>query len=429
MMDTTQKGLQLNRGVSIVGVGYTPFGLIQKTPEIKDFTERELISMAFIEALKDAGLEAKDVDAFFVAQYMAETLSSSNSVAGLYADWLGLRLKPGFHMEGACCSSTLTLRNAVQMVASGMADTVLSCAVETTSCVPAAGKPAHFREQMPTDELWEKTMYGCDHGYAYWSGTPTSFDGASLEYAKRHGLTLEQLDDVLNSAAYNNRRAGVLNPKAVMATKTFDEEAAEHGMTNGMEFLLSEFNPKFSVSARFLHCAATCDGASAIIVMANDCVKKYGLESRAVEVAGFGTAAATLASQIEQYEAAARAAYRMAGITDPRREIDYFSPHDCLIARQFTQSEATGFFQPGEAWQYILEGRTAWDGDRPFHTSGGRSSMGHAWSASAGAEVAEAVIQMRGEAGARQTKVPVQCAMIMNEGAGPNVNVTILKKA
>ena len=67
MMDTTQKGLQLNRGVSIVGVGYTPFGLIQKTPEIKDFTERELISMAFIEALKDAGLEAKDVDAFFVA--------------------------------------------------------------------------------------------------------------------------------------------------------------------------------------------------------------------------------------------------------------------------------------------------------------------------------------------------------------------------
>lgn len=428
-MNNTAKRWTLSRGVSIVGVGYTPFGLIGKSPEIKDFTERELVSMAFMEALQDARLEAKDVDAFFVAQYMAETLSSSNSVAGLYADWMGLRLKPGFHMEGACCSSTLTLRNAVQMVASSTADIALSCAVETTSSSPVPGKPAHIREQMPTDVLWEKTMYGCDHGYLYWAGTPTSFDGCALNYAKRHGLTLEQLDDVLNMSAYNNRRAGVLNPKAVMATKTFEEEAAEHGMKSGMDFLRSDFNPKFSVSARFLHCAATCDGASAIIVMADDLVKKYGLEDRAVKVAGFGTAAATSASQPEQYESAIKQAYAMAGITDPRHELDYFSPHDCLIARQFTQSEAAGFFDPGEAWKYILEGRTAFDGDRIFHTSGGRSSMGHAWAASAGAEVAEAVIQMRGEAGARQANHPINSAMIMNEGAGPNVNVTILKKA
>lgn len=77
---------------------------------------------------------------------------------------------------------------------------------------------------------------------------------------------------------------------------------------------------------------------------------------------------------------------------------------------------------------YILEGRTAYDGDRPYHTSGGCSSMGHAWAASAGAEVAEAVNQMRGECDKRQVKIPPKTAIIANEGAGPNTNTTILRK-
>lgn len=423
-----QKVGQLSKSVSIVGVGYTPFGFIKKTPEILDFTERELVSMAFIEALKDCGLESKDVDGFYVAQYMSETLSSSNSVAGLYSDWLGLRHKPGFHMEGACCSSTLTLRNAVQMVASGVSDVVASVAVETTSCVPVAGKPSHIREEMPTPELWEKTMYGTDHGYIYWSGSPTSFDGCAIDYAKKYNLTLQQIDDVLNMAAYNNRRSGVLNPKAILADKTFEDEAKEAGFSNFMDYLRSDYNPKFSVTARFKHLAVTCDGASAIIVMPTDMAKKMGLGNRAVEIAGFGTATAINEPMADLYMAAAQAAYQMAGITNPRNEVDYFSPHDCLIARQFTQAEAVGFFEPGEAWKYIVQGRTAYDGDRPYHTSGGRCSMGHAWSASAGAEVAEAVMQLRGEGGKRQVKVPIRTAMVMNEGAGPNSNATILRK-
>lgn len=419
---------RLARSVSIVGVGYSPFGFVTKTPAIKDFTERELISMAFIEALKDCGLEAKDVDAFYVAQYMAETLSHSNSVAGLYADWLGMRFKPGFHIEGACCSSTLSLRNAAQMVASGCADVVASVAVETTTSVPLPGKPSHIRGQLPTDELWEKTMYGSDHGYVYWNGEPTSFDGCAIEYASKYGLSLDKLDDVLNMAAYNNRRAGVLNPKAANASKTFEQEAKEFGFGSAMDYLRSDYNMKFSITARMMHCACTVDGASAVIVMATDMVKKLGLEKRAVEIAGVGTAAVTRGNKVAEYVAAAKEAYAMAGIIDPRKELDYFSPHDCLIARQMTQSEGFGFFDPGESWKYILEGRTAFDGDRNFHTSGGRSSMGHAWAASAGAEVAEAVMQMRGECGERQIKNPPKTALIANEGAGPNTQATVLRK-
>ena len=46
---------KLARGVSIVGVGYTPFGFITKTPEIKDFTERELITMAYEKTCVNTG--------------------------------------------------------------------------------------------------------------------------------------------------------------------------------------------------------------------------------------------------------------------------------------------------------------------------------------------------------------------------------------
>jgi len=421
-------GKQLARSVSIVGVGYTPFGFLQSTSAIKDFTERELISMAYIEALQDCGLEAKDVDAFYIAQYMPETLSHANSVAGIYADWLGMRMKPGFQMDGACCSSTLTLRNAVEMVASGSANVVASLSVEATTSNPIPGKPSHIREALPTPELWEKTMYGSDHGYVYWGGVPTSFDGCALEYARKYGLSMEQLDDVLNMAAYNNRRAGVLNPKAANAEKTFEEEAKENGFTTFMDYLRSDFNMKLSVTSRIKHMAATVDGASAVIVMPTEMAKRYNLDKRAVEVIGFGTATATAANQNDLYLASAREAYDMAGITNPRKEVDYFSPHDCLIGRQFVQAEAYGYFDEGEAWKYILEGRTAYDGDRPYHTSGGRSSMGHAWAASAGAEVAEAVSQMRGECGKRQVKMPPKTAVIANEGAGLNTNTTILRK-
>ena len=422
------KNARLSRSVSIVGVGCSLFGYIQESPSIKDFTERELISMAYIEALKDCGLEARDVDAFYVAQYMPETLSHSNSVSGIYADWLGMRMKPGFHMEGACCSSALTLRNAVQMVASGSNDVVASLSVEVTTATPIFGKPSCFREPLTTSELWEKTMYGSDHGYVYWAGVPTSFDGCALDYARKYGLSLEMLDDVLNMAIYNNRCAGVKNPKAGNAVKTFEEEARENGFASFMDYLRSDFNMKFSVTARIMHAAATVDGASAIIVMPTEMARKMNLSGRAVEVTGFGTATSTTANQNELYYAAAKEAYNMAGITNPRKEVDYFSPHDCLIARQLSQSEAYGYFDEGEAWKYILDGRTAYDGDRPFHTSGGRSSMGHAWAASAGAEVAEAVCQMRGECGKRQVIIPPKIAVIANEGAGPNTNTTILRK-
>ncbi len=57
---------ELKRSVSIIGVGCTPFGNVLQTPQIKDLTERELFAWASLEAMEDAGLEAKDIDTFYI---------------------------------------------------------------------------------------------------------------------------------------------------------------------------------------------------------------------------------------------------------------------------------------------------------------------------------------------------------------------------
>ena len=59
-------GNHFGRSVSIIGVGYTKLGDVCSTLEILDFTEKELYAAASIEAMEDAGIDACDIDAFYV---------------------------------------------------------------------------------------------------------------------------------------------------------------------------------------------------------------------------------------------------------------------------------------------------------------------------------------------------------------------------
>jgi acetyl-CoA C-acetyltransferase len=49
---------------------------------------------------------------------------------------------------------------------------------------------------------------------------------------------------------------------------------------------------------------------------------------------------------------AAKAAYRMAGITDPAREIDVAECHDCFTITEIINYEDLGFARPGEGWKF-----------------------------------------------------------------------------
>ena len=418
---------ELREAVSIIGVGCTPFGSVLSTPEIKDMTERELFAWAALEAMEDAGIQAKDIDAFYFAQAMDETLSHTFAGAAAVSDWIGMRRKPGFHHETACASTNTGLRHAVVDVASGVHRIVLSGGVEISTSWPREGKPAHMREAIVNEtiakeRLWYLTNYGADQAYFYPSGMAFSAlgDVRAMAYGKKYGLTWEQLEDALNAASINNRRNGMRNPLATLYKQEFADEAKEHGFSDVKEYMKSKFNPRIGAIVRVHNLATTADGASALIVCPTEIARSF--TDHPIDVIGFGSSQSLTYHEVET---SCELAYKMAKIN--YKDIDYLHVHDCQTCGQFVGAETAGYFRPGEAWRAIIEGRTAFDGDKPLSTSGGRTTMGHAWAASAGAEITEGVRQMRGLCGARQIKPIPEVSVIYNVGHGTHTNVCVLR--
>ena len=91
-------------------------------------------------------------------------------------------------------------------------------------------------------------------------------------------------------------------------------------------------------------------------------------------------------------------------------------------------AETCEYLPEHKGWEYMLEGRAAFDGDRPVQPHGGRCQYGHASSASGLHDLYEAVKQMRGIRGVTQVKNPVKRTMIRGFGGGQNVLCTILEQ-
>ena len=107
--------------------------------------------------------------------------------------------------------------------------------------------------------------------------------------------------------------------------------------------------------------------------------------------------------------------------------MDLLLVNDFIGPSAFLAAEEIGYLPKGEGWKYVLDGRIAYDGDKPMNTNGGRTSYGHAMGASGMADIFEAVTQMRGEAGERQVKKLPKYTFLRGFGGAQNVRCVILK--
>lgn len=103
---------------------------------------------------------------------------------------------------------------------------------------------------------------------------------------------------------------------------------------------------------------------------------------------------------------AARAAYREAGIRDPRSELTQIEVHDCFSITELVTMEDLGLSDPGRAVADVLDGRYDADGTIPCQTDGGLKCCGHPVGASGLRMVYEHYLQFLGRAGQRQLKHP-----------------------
>ncbi len=416
-----------SRSVSIIGVGCTPFVYALDNPETAFLSEGEFYGYAAIEAMKDAGIEAKEIDCYFHGQ--ANPLNGSNYITPnmQVADWFGMRGKGSFHHSEACCTGYIALDLAVQAVASGKYDVVLSGCVDLADSLPILGVPAHIRRKFTMDEFMQSLEVIFDRAYtrSLVAGTVIGFDDAAALYMRENNLNESQIDDVLNWMSINNRRNAAHNPMA-LHQEEYTEIADDFGYNSVMDYMRSPCNPKMGEFLRLSGMEQKCDGAAAVIVCPTEMAYQYN--HKPIEVLGVGNCsfeASQCHLETRGTTEAVRQVYETTGVRS--EEIDLFFANDFIITSHLISAEIAGYLPKGEGWKYIIDGRTAFDGDKPINTNGGRTSFGHAHGASGLADFYEAVMQMRGECGDRQVRKLPRTTMLRGFGGGQNMNATIIR--
>ena len=152
-------------------------------------------------------------------------------------------------------------------------------------------------------------------------------------------------------------------------------------------------------------CAGVADGAAAAIIVPAEKAYEYTEKPLFVKALSFvaGNGAGLMDPNYDyttfpECEAAAKDAYRQAGIDNPLEVLAMAEVHDCFTPTELILMEDLGFSEKGEAWNDVLNGNFSLEGKLPVNTDGGLKSFGHPVGASGIRMHYECWLQLRDEA-------------------------------
>lgn len=364
---------------------------------------------AALDAIADAGLTTDDIDG--LATYPGSyPMPPGFSGPGTPDVQDALRLRLNWHrggIEGAAQLSALV--DAVLAVSAGLARHVLVYRTVTESSAQAAG-----REGIGLSGGGGGGGVPKMGGSLQWSIPFRAYSAANwlAMNCRRHmhefGTTTEQLAQI----SINGRRNAGLNPKAVYRDPmTLDDYLAARMITTPF---------------RLYDCDAPVDGSTAVIVSAPE--HASAVDHPVARVESVGTALRGRPSW-DQFDDMTTMAARDAGAMLWERttltpvDVDVAELYDGFSFLTMVWLEALGFCGRGESGPYVEDGTSlALDGPLPVNTHGGQLSAGrlHGYGF-----VHEAVLQLRGEAGARQVAGRPEVAAVAN-GGGPVAGALLL---
>jgi len=415
---------KLSRGVAVVGVGMSKFGVF---PEL---TSRDLFVEAFQELRQSVqkGFDPKDIEAFYMGNFTSDHFENQAHLAPIVASWVGLSPVASTRIEDACASSGVALRQGALAIASGAVDVVLVGGLEKMTDLPGAKVTDALA--LAADSLFEIPA-----GFTF----PGFYAAMATAYIDQYKAD----PDALLRVGIKNHENGGLNDKAqfnqtipqVMAGKR--KKAEQKGLPipeweDEMAFMKDlKANPMIAWPLRLFDCSPVSDGAAAVLLVSEELASKY--TDSPIFVVGSGQASdGALAereslSSVPAAEKASQHAYAMAGIGP--EDIDFAEVHDCFTIAEIMASEDLGFFPRGEGWKAAMEGQTARTGSHPINTSGGLKSKGHPVGASGVGQVVEVWKQMHGIAGERQLPGTLKYGLTHNVGGtGQTCVVHIFEK-
>lgn len=360
--------------VAIVGMGCTKFG------ELWDKDVKDLIIDACYEAFEDAGVKPDQIQAAWWSTMISGELGRSLAYP------LKTNYIPITRVENRCASGQDAFINACCSVAAGVYDLVLVCGAEKLkdSGIPAAGMD-------PTTPYTHRA----DTTFV----PPSIFAQFAQRYFYHYGIEPDEGKEILARIAVKNHRNGSLTPKAQFQKEVTIEQVLKA--------------PMVAPPLGLFDCCGVSDGSAAAIITRADLAKKY--RDDYILVKGFGLSTGQYQAQVqddwdfvhfEENVRAAKQAYDMAGIRDPRKEIDLAVVHDCFTITELAIYEDLGFSPRGRAKDDVVAGTFELTGELPVNTDGGLKCFGHPVGASGLRMLYEVYKQLQGKAGKRQLKSP-----------------------
>lgn len=358
--------------VAIIGMGCTRFG------ERFEASREDLILEAVQEALDDAGLTLQDIDAFWFGSFYEMHGTALSSV--LKPDF-----KPVTRIENNCCTGSDTLRNAAYAVASGAYKVVMAIGMDKLKDNGFSGNPFFNLYRDNTEPSF---------------GGPASFSLLVPAYANKYGVSDEDMREAMVHVSHKNHFNGAMNPKALYRKEMTLDQIRKSPMV---------CEPYLTI----MDCSGVSDGAACAILTAADDALQYRPDPMYIKAAeivassGVGMYETSYDyTTILETEAAARAAYEKAGITNPSEQLDLVELHDCFSITEIVLYEALGLSERGQGWKDAIDGKYTITGKLPVNTDGGLKAMGHPVGASGIRMVYESWLQFHGKAGKRQLDNP-----------------------
>lgn len=331
--------------LAIIGMGCSKFG------ERWDAGISDLIIEAAYEAFEDAQVEAKDIEMCFFANTNAPNNCSGTPVA----DALKMHGIPIIRNENFCASGHIALIEACMAVASGMCNVAMAIGVEKLKDTGFGGLGTG--RGLSTVRETRRTA-------------PGSFALGATRYFEKYGLSYEQGRETLAKIAVKNHANGMLAPRAHFHKEITVEDCLKA--------------PIIATPLGLLDCCGNSDGAACAIITRADIAKSFRADP--IYVKGFGIAMDSILPHIrpnfdwtsfEALRVSSSKAYAMAGIKDPRQEIDIAEVHDCFSITELLIYEDFGFCPRGTAKENIEAGFFERTGGLPVNIDGGLKCFGH----------------------------------------------------
>ncbi|MFH0727703.1 MAG: thiolase family protein [Pseudomonadota bacterium] len=391
---------------AVIGTSEVPHGIF---PERSEYEIAYTVARA---AVKDAGIEMKDIGAVLSAAHIMGSEYNTEIFFGHLPEAIGAKNAKFYAttVSGGGSSSSI-IKTAAGVIESGVTDTVLVIHAQRFSQFSGNEQAKYFAHA-----------------------------GSSLEWEVPYGMTYNGLAAMMANAYMEHSGTSIRQIAAVSVACRKWACLQPNAMFNKKELTIEDVLNSKMVAAPLtaFMCNVLCDGGSAYVICSAEKARKIAEKTgnKPVYILGSGsrfshrfiTSAvpdfADMGKMYKFFTPPANEAYNQAGLGP--KDMDIFQAYGAYPHLDLILLEAMGLAEPGKAGALVETGETSPGGKYPATTNGEALSFGHTGTGVGFSLWVETIRQLQGKAGKAQ--VPNAKFAIFNSGGGAysDIHYTVL---